>query len=160
MGIIDQINKARAKFQDQSAQREMERIRRQTQELNAQKIREGQKVQANAEYQRTKRDVEAIRSYNTKVASSRPNVLRSIGQGIKIAIEKGKAQAKNIEPKASKVSKKGIKKLGSYNSGARQGAFDIGPSYNVMQPRQDEQRSSPFDFRAGKEKNRKGPFEF
>lgn len=133
-------------------------IRRKTVQLREQKEREGRLVKANAEYQKERRDVDAIKQYNNKVEATRPNLVRNVGQGLaKMLNEKKKQEIKPV----AKVSKKGLQRMAQDNQGSKglnvsvnseaytpSGRFDFGGNSGSpfnQTPQQDKKKKGPFD---------------
>lgn len=152
MSIMGFIAKKRAEYQQDSVERQKNKILAQSAQLKAQKVREGELAKVNADYQKQKRDVDAIRGYNTKIAETRPNRLRAIGQGLSKAMAATKEHVAKVNHGG--VSPKNAKRM------ARFGDYNRGSTIDFGLGRKEEARSSPFDFTAGKKKvSRKGPWE-
>ena len=137
-------------------------IQRKTESLKRQKVVEGGLAKANAAYQKEQRDVQAIREYNQKVESSRPNLVRNFGQGLAAVMNKQQSVAQNTKQVkvSTKKINKGLTRMGEQNQGSRgfemavkpdtytpSGRFDFGGSAN-----------SPFNQSIAR-KDKKGPFD-
>lgn len=88
VNIRRMINQSKAKFRQFRTGRTQSKIMKQTAKLEAEKIRLGEVAKLRAAEQRARRDVEAIKDYNTKVEG--PSKLQRFGTNLANVIEKGK----------------------------------------------------------------------
>ena len=116
MGIINAIQKQKENFQRLRQSVTLKKINRETEQLKAEKIKQGEIARANADKQKALRDVQSIKSYNAKVEGQTPNKLKQFGEGLAKVIN----QAKTQEKKDVKSGFKGnaVKKLNKINTGS------------------------------------------
>jgi len=126
MSIIRFIQQQKDKVLNYRSAKISDRLRREAENLRAEKIRQAEIAKASAMVQKQRRDVDAIRGYNERVAAARPkNALMKLGEGLAGAMNRNESvTVKNYTGKKGKKQNKkgamqGAARLAQNNQGSR-----------------------------------------